>query len=258
MKHYVKANRLNYIDTETWEFVHNNQVTEPFTADVLPWYWTFKEESEHRRFAGVRFEGLRPRLNFNTHRKTDVIQLNQLKIEFRSSFYNVLFSYFNKKEIRWQTIAVFCHLYEQGPSWFAVDPLQGVTVRLHVHLDYGSKEEREITTETPHKYGNPFYDLAYMAHDYSVGSSNWALPYGVLYQPARLEYNGKRLDRVSKMVLFGPCAMLLTDQCEFDALVELEGIDMGFDFVEIVKIKRFLHTQNPYYVKAYILGRATG
>lgn len=188
-------------------------------------------------------------------RKTERIVLNNLEILFINPQYVLGMANFNT-----QTIMRVRFLDNETHKWVAggvvTTPIYGKLsqsvmekedlVGCHFNIEFNGK--RNTVSMYTHEGFFVVPDLAEL--NAPVGHMHDCFQAGISAKQYKILYKGRWLDGKSFAFIYGTVGILLSDTLAFDSLVLLRGVGE----CELV-VEQFVHTVNPYVLKAMMLLR---
>lgn len=233
---YLMADRNTIIDRRDFSFKSIRHYW--LDLEVPPYFWDFKESTEHEE-SGQRYV------------YTDEIVLNHFVITFEGTTMLCL-EFDNKisKEPVVLRIVLDSHAVGDTLSRYDKSFLQATTVTCVVS---NSKDDGGRTIQAPCVYDMPvgrkanFERVAGLAHKGGKNGGDM-LSFGITPVPMQFWYKNRPLNGKSYVLLYGAIGVLLGDDMTFDALVLIKNLRQSE-----VGIENIIYTTNPYLMKAKLV-----
>lgn len=224
---YILANENYLIDTNTWQFIHKGYVA-PFSCEVPLPYWKWGNKILHKQLVGLG--------KFNEFRCISDLKLNNLDVVVgRKSHLD--FKFVGKRGL--VNISLNWWFKMWGDSTFG----PAILDRVEFSLSINDVHRRQISTPTG--LGRELDESTKSNFDQF---SNFTMQYLIDDRKFEVFYQDKPLNGRSYALIYGPCAILLSDKLEFDSLVYLSKLHDHELYVE-----RVAYSVNPYVVKMAVL-----
>lgn len=222
---YLKMSERYAIDLETYKFVPESQTSGVVNIPFFLW-------DNWLQYAGGR-----------GYRKVSSIHLNELSIDFsKNGYFPTVIKYYDNGlkrlvVIELVTLADTASTHVQDGNH---KQLEGV--RFLCTIDGVDKNYEMPLSSEPRFWNVP--NLGFKAETQFV---NDRFSYGIREKPFELHYKSQKLKGQYYAVLYGPWAIILSDDLKFEALVFLNGV-MSF-----LSLEKVVYASNPYFVKLLTL-----
>lgn len=225
---YLLVNKSYVLDYDTWKLLPRDKMPRQSTCYVPSLLWTHKGRDTYRSLVGFG--------KFNTYKLTPVMQLHGMTVQTGS----------DHAVIRIQT--------KNGIKEFYLHWTFGV----YGQRGIGNFEVLDKVTYDIRSGEDVNYHMCTIEHifDFVDGLSkadfeqfnNADMQFGISERRFRVIYKEKELNGMTYAFIYGPWAILLSDDMQFDTLVYLAGLRYG-----TLRIDKIIYTVNTYVLKMMLL-----
>lgn len=225
---FLFINKLHVVDYDTWKIVPRAKMPRQSICHVPSFFWSYKGKDTHKSLVGLG--------KFNTYKLTLIMQLNGFTVQ--TGVDNAIIRIQIKDglkefQLRW----TFGEWGNHDSSGF--DILDNVTYDIR-----SGSEVDQYVCKCDHIF------------DYIEGLSkagfkqfdNSDMQFGISEKRLRVTYKDKELNGTTYALIYGPWAILLSDDMKFDSLVYLDGLRYG-----TLYIHKIVYTVNTYVMKVMML-----
>lgn len=221
---YLKMADGYIIDLETYKFIPDSQAKG--LVNVPFFLWDTWEPYEGMRYSRVKS-----------------IHLNELHIDFaENGYFPTIIKYYDnglKRAVCIELVAL-----AQTVGTFIKDGNRKVLEGVHFlcTVDDVNKNYQMSLSDEPR-----FWYVHTLGYKEETQYVNDRFSYGMREKPFELQYKRQKLKGQYYAVLYGPWAIILSDDLKFDALVFLNGV------MSHLSIEKIVYAANPYFVKLLTL-----
>lgn len=226
---FVQVNKNYALNYDTWQFAPVAKLPKESTCMVPSPFWKYKDKDTHKQLVGFG--------KFNTFKLMPILQLHGLTVQIDSDHAAIRIQTKNgvkEFDLHWRFTPFGSN--PGGGGFLVLDKveyelLDGSGVSYHIY----NLEHIFDNVSGLCKLGSKQFDNAEML-------------FGISENRLKVIYKEKELNSMMYALIYGPWAILLSDDMQFDSFVYLAGNRYG-----TLRIDKIVYTVNTYMLKLMLL-----